>query len=133
MEGGATSLRGDMITELSPWNVIMQGIGIAPASYMDQLALNEDLIGKRKYNERRSALLQRLYLAKRFNDYGEEANVMDMIRRFNTSHPELRITPDVIKKSLQRQTTTTKNMVHGIEVNKQQRAVFMQEMADWGY
>ena len=74
MEGGATSLRGDMITELSPWNILMQGIGIAPASYMDQLALNEDLIGKRKYNERRSALLQRLYLAKRFNDYGEEAN-----------------------------------------------------------
>jgi len=99
---GVTTLRGDPIVEdIGPMAIAAQAIGLAPASYTQQLERNSvDKRIDKAVNTRRTKLLREYYLAKRSNDFGAIQDISEEMREFNQDNPDFPITPDTIDRSL---------------------------------
>ncbi len=99
---GANTLRGDPITEdIGPGNVLMQALGFAPASYMEQMkknAMNKRI--DRDTTQQIDKLLRRRYLAVSQGDIDELQNVDREIADINIEHPGL-VPPATQSRSLQ--------------------------------
>ena len=130
---GANTLRGDPISgELDPANVFAQFFGFAPADYTRQLEINAS--GKnieRKALEDRTNLLRKYYVATRMGDMKEANAILVEMLKFNRRHPGAAITGDTISRSMAQHMKTTKEMYHGITINKSLRPQIMQHFAEF--
>lgn len=106
---GVTTLRGDPIVEdIGPLALAAQAVGLAPASYTQQLERNSvDKRIDRNVNTRRTKLLREYYLAKRSNDFGAMQDINEKMREFNEDNPDFPITPDTIDRSLKQHERTS--------------------------
>jgi len=117
---GATTRRGDPITEeINPYNVVMQGLGFAPQSYIQALEFNKNNRRRQEaINNRRTKLLRRRNMARREGDFEEVDNVDRLIDQFNESLPEgafkSRITNDTKRRSAASFGRTTGKMRGGM-------------------
>lgn len=130
---GPQTLRGDPITgELGPWNVFAQGLGFAPAEYVQQLEKNANIkrIDKTT-NKKRTTLLRQYYVALRQGDSKAQDKVKEKMREFNKKHPSVAILPETIINSLEQHMDTTATMYHGITISKNMRPELMRSIREY--
>jgi len=86
---GATTRRGDPITEeINPYNLVMQGLGFAPQSYIQALEFNKNNRRRQEaINNRRTKLLRKRNMARREGDFQEVNEIDRAIMEFNQSLP----------------------------------------------
>ena len=130
---GPQTLRGDPITgELGPWNVFVQGLGFAPAEYVQQLEKNANIkrIDKTT-NRNRTTLLRQYYVALRQGDTSAQKKAMQKMREFNKRHPSAAILPETIVNSLKQHMNTTATMYHGITISKNMQPELMRSIREY--
>lgn len=123
-EGGAESLRGDLIADVSVAGQLGQLLGFAPAEYIRQIEINSQLkdidtaIGAEK-----SALLRRLNLARGSHNTLAIADTMEAIREFNRKNPQDQISTDTISRSAKAFQNTTRDVRNGVIFSDRNRAM----------
>lgn len=114
-DGGAESLRGDIISEVSPGQALAQALGFAPSAYIRQVELNsaakrmETGIAQRKQN-----ILRKLNLARRNGDSDAYNAALEEKDEFNARHPDDQITPTTIRKSRKTFQRTSEKVRNGV-------------------
>lgn len=114
-DGGAESLRGDIISEVSPGQALAQALGFAPSAYIRQVELNsvakrlETGIAQRKQN-----ILRKLNLARRNGDSDAYNAALEEKDEFNARHPDDQITGETIRKSRKTFQRTSEKVRNGI-------------------
>ncbi len=117
---GATTRRGDPITEdINAYNSIMQGLGFAPQSYIQQLEFNKNARRREEaVSSRRTKLLRLHNMAQRNGDREEVQRVRRMIKGYNEGLPagakKSRITSDTLARSARSFERTTEKMKGGM-------------------
>jgi len=117
---GANTRRGDPITEdINAYNVVMQGLGFAPKSYIQQLEFNKNARRREEaVSSTRTKLLRRHNMALREGDKAELAKVRRMIKTYNEGLPagadKSRITSDTMSRSNRSFERTTGDMKGGM-------------------
>jgi hypothetical protein len=131
---GVTTLRGDPIVEdIGPLAIGAQAIGLAPASYTQQLERNSvDKRIDKAVNTRRTKLLREYYLAKRSNDFGAIQNISEEMREFNQDNPDFPITPDTIDRSLKQheKTSDVTKQFGGVTISPRRRESVLRARAE---
>jgi hypothetical protein len=131
---GVTTLRGDPIVEdIGPLAIGAQAIGLAPASYTQQLERNSvDKRIDKAVNTRRTKLLREYYLAKRSNDFGAIQNISEEMREFNQDNPDFPITPDTIDRSLKQheRTSDVTKQFGGVTISPRRRESVLRARAE---
>jgi len=118
---GATTLRDDpIVKDINPYNTFMQGLGFAPADYIENLEKNRNERSKKNFiDQKRRKLMRRYNMAKRNNDNEGVQKALRKIQEFNANLPsnyrvESRIDREDLRKSYKGFTRTTGNMVNGV-------------------
>jgi hypothetical protein len=118
---GANTLRGNpIVDDISPYNAFMQGIGFAPADYVENLKINQSERRRKNAIDTKRRKLMRLHnMARQENDREALSAALRKIKEFNASLPpqfrvESRIDSADLKKSYAGFKRTTGNMVNGI-------------------
>jgi|TARA_R110000851_G_scaffold50624_5_gene120850 hypothetical protein len=117
---GANTRRGDPITEdINAYNVVMQGLGFAPKSYIQQLEFNKNARRREEaVSSTRTKLLRRHNMALREGDREEVQKVKALIKKYNEGLPagadKSRITPDTVSRSNSSFERTTGKMQGGM-------------------
>jgi hypothetical protein len=103
-EGEAATARGITIDEdISYSDLFVRALGFTPEDIMRKQKAMIDRKGvETKIEVRRERLLAGLYMALHFGDQDLHAEVVEKIQEFNESFPEVAITYDTYKKSLER-------------------------------
>ena len=131
---GVTTLRGDPIVEdIGPLAIGAQAVGLAPASYTQQLERNSvDKRIDKAVNTRRTKLLREYYLAKRSNDFGAIQNISEEMREFNQDNPDFPITPDTIDRSLKQheRTSDVTKQFGGVTISPRRRESVLRARAE---
>ena len=109
---GATTLRGDPITEdLGWWNVGAQAFGFVPASYTKQLELNAvEKRKEREKNEKRSELMREFYFDLVDQDEAAMADTLEEIVDFNERNPNFAMNANTISRSIAGHMKTTEEV-----------------------
>jgi len=117
---GANTRRGDPITEdINAYNIVMQGLGFAPRSYIQQLEFNKNARRREEaVSSTRTKLLRRHNMALREGDREEVRKIKALIREYNEGLPKgaekSRITTDTISRSNRSFERTTGKMQGGM-------------------
>ena len=117
---GANTRRGDPITEdINAYNVVMQGLGFAPKSYIQQLEFNKNARRREEaVSSTRTKLLRRHNMALREGDREEVRKMKALIKKYNDNLPrgaeKSRITTDTISRSNRSFERTTGKMQGGM-------------------
>jgi hypothetical protein len=103
-EGEAATARGITIDDdISYSDLFVRALGFTPEDIMRKQKAMIDRKGvETKIEARRERLLAGLYMALHFGDQDLHAEVVEKIQEFNESFPEVAITYDTYKKSLER-------------------------------
>ena len=117
---GANTRRGDPITEdINAYNVVMQGLGFAPKSYIQQLEFNKNARRREEaVSSTRTKLLRRHNMALREGDREEVQKMKALIKKYNDGLPKgaekSRITTDTMSRSNRSFERTTGKMQGGM-------------------
>ena len=117
---GANTRRGDPITEdINAYNVVMQGLGFAPKSYIQQLEFNKNARRREEaVSSTRTKLLRRRNMALREGDREGVQKVESLIKKYNDGLPagaeKSRITSDTKARSNRSFERTTGKMQGGM-------------------
>ena len=135
-EEGVTTLRGDPIVEdIGVMGAAAQLIGLAPASYTQQIERNSvDKRIDRNINSRRSKLLRKYYLAKKNFDFDEARDVEKDMQEFNREHPEVSIDADTKARSLKQHKRTSEKMrkFRGVSISSKREDAVLKARRDAG-
>lgn len=129
--GSAESLRGDVISDMSPGDALAQALGFTPSAYVRQLELSS--AAKRIDNAittQRSALLRRMNLAQKNRDQQEVRVILADINDFNRKHPAKKITADSIKRSSDTFARTSQKKLHNGVVYSDRSLPELQQVFD---
>ena len=119
--------------DIGPMAIAAQAIGLAPASYTQQLERNSvDKRIDKAVNTRRTKLLREYYLAKRSNDFGAIQNISEEMREFNQDNPDFPITPDTIERSLKQheRTSDVTKQFGGVTISPRRREAVLRARAE---
>lgn len=120
-EGGALSLRDDIISDISPGEALAQALGFAPSSYIRQVELNSAV--KRMdagRDARKTRITRRINLALRNGDSAEYAAAMAEREEFNRDHPTKPITGETLKRSRKTFARTSERVRNGVVLSDPQ-------------
>ena len=115
---GVTTYNGDpLIEDVSPWQVLMQMQGFAPAEVAERYRINNRLKNREKeISDRRTGIMREMGDAMRKGEPIPEKAIKQM-REFNREFPEWAITARSIKQSFQsRQRASARNEL-GVSIN----------------
>ena len=117
---GVNNLRGDpIVPDANVRQLVLQLAGFTPAEVAERYDANRALKNYEQHVlDRRSRLVDAFALATRTGDAGGRAEVMQQIRKFNTSWPEIRITPRTLKQSMRARARYSARAESGIVLNK---------------
>jgi hypothetical protein len=121
---GANTLRGDPIVgDMTTGSAFAQFLGFAPAEYTRQLEINASTknIEKRALKER-TKLLRDYYIAARVGDSEGMSDAIGDMLKFSEKHPGYGITAETIKNSMAQHMKTSREMYHGVTLNKNLRS-----------
>jgi hypothetical protein len=130
---GARTLRGDpIVDDIGPYGALTQFMGFAPAEYIRQLEQNANLKRiDRVTNEERTKLLRKYYVARREGDSRGLRNTRRAMQEVNRKHPQHRITPDTIERSMKSHLATTRRMHHGVTFSPKNERFLKQEAKEY--
>ncbi len=116
---GVNTLRGDPILEdVSPWQVLLQGAGFSPAEVAERYELNRALKNYEEHiTSRRKSLMNAYAMAIRNGDASDREAVMEKIRQFNKTNPEVAISSAGIRASLKSRASYSAKAEAGIVIN----------------
>ena len=133
--GGYESRRLDPITDdISAGLLVAQAMGFAPAEYTRIQEMNSSTKGiDIATNSRRTKILRQLYVALRAGDFNEVRNLREDIREFNRDHPDpdIRITPDTVKRSMDGHMQRSIEMYNGITISPNMRRTLQRHRAEY--
>ena len=133
--GGYESRRLDPITDdISAGLLVAQAMGFAPAEYTRIQEMNSSTKGiDIATNSRRTKILRQLYVALRAGDFNEVRNLREDIREFNRDHPDpdIRITPDTVKRSMSGHMQRSIEMYNGITISPNMRRTLQRHRAEY--
>jgi hypothetical protein len=130
---GANTLRGDPIVgDVGLGHSLAQAFGFAPAEYTRQLEINASTknIEKRALKER-TKLLRDYYIAARVGDSEGMSEAIEGMLKFSGKHPGYGITAETIKNSMAQHMKTSREMYHGVTLNKNLRSELLQHASEF--
>jgi hypothetical protein len=109
-----------------------QIFGFAPAEYTRQLEINASTknIEKRALKER-TKLLRDYYIAARVGDSEGMSEAIEGMLKFSGKHPGYGITAETIKNSMAQHMKTSREMYHGVTLNKNLRSELLQHASEF--
>lgn len=124
LDEGVNNLRGDAIVEdLNVFESLAQIAGFAPASVANAYDTARDV---KNYEQailnRRSSLMDAFALAWRLGDVDAREEVLQKMRAFSRTYPELAITSESIRRSLESRARYSAQAENGVIVDKRIRA-----------
>ena len=130
-EGGVYTRRGDPIyDDMSGYEMAAQALGFAPVGYT--LNQEKNQIAKLKdksINDRRTKLLKRYYISRRFGEDPRE--LVAEIIKFNKRHPTVGISMDSIRRSIRMHMKTSVLMHNGVTLTPKMRQVLKNSMNEY--
>jgi len=122
-EGGATTLRGDMLTENpSPFILMMQGLGLRSQELAERQYYNITVKGQeQEILKQRQNLLNYYGLTFMSNDVEANEEAFDKIMEFNDKHPSVRIPADSITGSIIERMKKSAQTENGLYIDKRLR------------
>lgn len=124
---GALTKDGVPITDdIGAYNVFMQIFGFNPAQLAEaQARAGAEKRAERAIMDRRSALLEKAYLARQEGDGDGLSDVMETISKFNEKNPEVSITAKTLRMSFAQRQRQIAQSVDGVYLNPKLRARLM--------
>ena len=133
--GGYETRRLDPITDdVTMGMLAAQLMGFAPAEYTRIQEMNSSTKGiDLATNERRTKILRKLYVALRARDFDEVQNLREDIAEFNRDHPDpdIRITPDTVKRSMNGHMQRSVEMYNGITISPNMKRSLERHRAEY--
>jgi hypothetical protein len=133
--GGYETRRLDPITDdVTMGMLAAQLMGFAPAEYTRIQEMNSSTKGiDLATNERRTKILRKLYVALRARDFDEVQNLREDITEFNRDHPDpdIRITPDTVKRSMNGHMQRSIEMYNGITISPNMKRSLERHRAEY--
>lgn len=131
MDEGVNTMRGDAVVEdLNVGETILQIMGMSPASIGNAYDVQGDVKGYADYiKARKTRLLDAYALAWRLGDTEAQQEVMAKMQAFSTKYPQLAISGDTIRRSLQSRARYSAQAENGVVVDPRIRAMLEQELA----
>lgn len=128
-EGGATTLRGDMLTEDdSPFILMMQGLGLRSAELAERQYYNITVKGtEQAILKERQNLLNYYGLTFMSNDVEANEKAFDKIMEFNQKHATVAIPADSIISSIKNRVKKSAQTDHGMYIDPRLRAQLSQQ------
>jgi hypothetical protein len=122
-EGGATTLRGDMLTENpSPFILMMQGLGLRSQELAERQYYNITVKGQeQEILKKRQNLLNYYGLTFMSNDIEANEEAFEKIMEFNDKHPSVRIPADSITGSIIERMKKSAQTENGLYIDKRLR------------
>jgi hypothetical protein len=135
-DGGAFTRRGDPIyDDITTGELVGQVFGFAPSNYTFEQERNAATKRMdRNISDRRTKALRKMYMAYRMGDYEDYQDAMKEIMEFNRRYAgsKVVITPDTLKKSIDRHRTTSVEMYNGITISPNLRSLLIEHRNEWG-
>lgn len=115
---GVTTYQGDpLIEDVSPWQILMQAQGFAPAEVAERYKINNRLKNQeREISDRRRGIMKQVGDAVRQGDPIPE-KAIEQLREFNREFPEWAITPDAIRQSVRSRQRASARNEFGVGLN----------------
>jgi hypothetical protein len=128
-EGGATTLRGDMLTENdSPFILMMQGLGLRSAELAERQYYNITVKGaEQAILKERQNLLNYYGLTFMSNDIDANQEAFDKMMEFNQKHPTVAIPADSIVSSIVNRFKKSAQTEYGMYIDPRLRAQLSQQ------
>lgn len=128
-EGGATTLRGDMLTENdSPFILMMQGLGLRSAELAERQYYNITVKGaEQAVLKERQNLLNYYGLTFMSNDVDANQEAFDKMMEFNQKHPTVAIPADSIVSSIVNRFKKSAQTEYGMYIDPRLRAQLSQQ------
>jgi hypothetical protein len=128
-EGGATTLRGDMLTEDdSPFTLMMQGLGLRSAELAERQYYNITVKGaEQAILKERQNLLNYYGLTFMSNDVEANEKAFDKIMEFNQKHASVAIPAKSIISSIKNRVKKSVQTDHGMYIDPRLRAQLSQQ------
>jgi len=128
-EGGATTLRGDMLTEDdSPFTLMMQGLGLRSAELAERQYYNITVKGaEQAILKERQNLLNYYGLTFMSNDVEANEKAFDKIMEFNQKHATVAIPASSIISSIKNRIKKGVQTDHGMYIDPRLRAQLSQQ------
>lgn len=122
-EGGASTLRGDMLTEdPSAFILMMQGLGFRSQELAERQYYNITIKGQEQaILKERQNLLNYYGLTFMANDVEGNSETFDKIMEFNDKHPSVRIPADSITSSIVERMKKSSQTENGLYIDKRLR------------
>jgi Large polyvalent protein associated domain 39 len=122
---GATNKDGvPIVQDVSLYNALMQMGGFSPSDLSEAYArAGAKKTTEKKIMDRRSALLDKLYMAKQDGDFDGIQEANEAINKFNEKNPEknVSISADTKNRSYKSHKQREREMVDGVHINKNLR------------
>jgi hypothetical protein len=135
-DGGAFTRRADPIyDDITTGELVGQVFGFAPSNYTFEQERNAATKRMdRNISERRTKALRKMYMAYRVGDYEDYQDAMKEIMKFNRRYAgsKVVITPDTLKKSMDRHQSTSATMHNGITLTPNLRSLLIEHRNEWG-
>lgn len=126
---GAQTYQRDMVVspeEMTNWSLFVQSQGFTPTRLSDRYEQNRSIKDlEQKLRNRRSDLMNQLFMAWRVGDRAEARDVMQDILVWNKAQPRYPISPDGIMQSARTRAQYDMRTVGGVAVDK--RLQYLQE------
>jgi hypothetical protein len=128
-EGGATTLRGDMLTENdSPFTLMMQGLGLRSAELAERQYYNITVKGaEQAILKERQNLLNYYGLTFMANEIDANQEAFDKMMEFNQKHPTVAIPADSIISSIVNRFKKSAQTEYGMYIDPRLKAQLSQQ------
>jgi len=128
-EGGATTVRGDMLTENdSPFILMMQGLGLRSAELAERQYYNITVKGaEQEILKQRQNVLNYYGLTFMANDVDANQQAFDKIMEFNQKHPTVAIRAESITSSIVNRFKKGAQTDHGMYIDPRLKAQLSQQ------
>lgn len=119
-EGGATTLRGDqLLDDVTTSEKFIQALGFSPTRLTEQYRENRALKNYEQHIlDRRQQLINGFALSMRMGDEELRSAVLEKMRSFSTTYPEIRIDAASLRRSMQTRARYSAQAESGIVLNK---------------
>ncbi len=132
-DDGVMTRRGDYIyDDITGAEVFSKFLGFAPLDYTFQVEQNSR--NKRidtAVNKEKTRLLKKYYVALRFSDFIEMAELRKDMREFNLKHPTNQISPESVIKSMKSHVKTSADMYSGVTISPLMRYAIEQSNLEY--
>ena len=131
-EGAKTRRYDDIMADVSGGQALAQLVGFAPAEY--NMKQERNMATKRKdrtISKQAKDIKKKIYVSLRSSNLEALEDAYEEMEEFNAKHPEVRIKPEDISKSVKRHKETSKDMYDGITITSSLQKMLEEDREEW--